>query len=114
MNTAKVLANWYSQSGDSHCHAGIYRDGAIAYLAITEHTRGLIECDLGTLLAESARSDDGMFVAMVVQSPHWDAAFNVINGYMTDDLTVTDNRDKDHDEIAVFAAMIASVMARQK
>jgi len=104
---AKVLANWWSAVGDKHCHGGVYSDGAILYICVSVQTQARIEQAIGHLVTESDRSDDGMCVVMIVQSPCWPIAFDIIREIMGS-LTYTDNTDKDACRIEWFATFIAN------
>ncbi|WP_417737774.1 hypothetical protein [Rosistilla oblonga] len=100
MNNAKTAANWYAQEGGDAAHAGIYDDGAVLYLCVTEATQQAIVEQIGASVVASERSDDGFCGAVIISSDDWQHGLDVVSGIMR--LTFTDCRQKDDHTIQKF------------
>lgn len=127
---AQALADYYSRSGNHTAHAGLYTDGAIVYLAVTEDTQNelLSRDDTDQWQIESARSADGFCGVLIVRGEYMpdlrdgddlpaylrtiatgvfvDNFLDYISHEMGGDLKVTDNRDKDHHLIDDFVDLV--------
>lgn len=100
MNHAKTAANWYAEIGGDPAHAGIYTDGVILYVCLSEDSQAHLVAQLSHEVLASARSHDGFCGAIIVRRDRWMHCLNVVATFI--DFQITDNRQKDAHTVSGF------------
>lgn len=112
---AKVLANFYSETGDASVFASIYDDGVILYLMKSAKTQWELEEVLGKRVRERARSDDGFCGVIILPFKKFPRTFDKINEFFRargDNLKFNDNRERDAHTITLYCSMLEDRLAR--
>lgn len=116
MNFAKVFAEWYAEVGSSFAMAGIYTDGVVFYLCVTEMHQADLVMKLGARVTGTGRSADGFCGTIVVSSYDWQWSMDIVSSDIEafSQLYYRDNRLEDAHKIEWFAIQVKeSLVARR-